>query len=82
MVRLTIRLTELQSKMLREMARDQGVSMSELVRRGVDMALSHGIANEETRRRAKESVGFIKDNPDVSVNHDCCLAESSLRKLE
>jgi len=76
MVRTIIQLTDAQAKMLRERARDQRVSMSELVRKGVDLVLRSGVTNEEMRRRAKEAVGFIKDDPGLSENHDRRLAEA------
>ncbi|MCL5103332.1 MAG: ribbon-helix-helix domain-containing protein [Armatimonadetes bacterium] len=75
MVRAIVQLTESQAKELRERAREQGISVSELVRRGVDLVLRTGITNAEVRKRAKAAVGFIKDVPDLSVNHDKYLAE-------
>lgn len=76
MVRTIIQLTEVQSKALKERAREQGVSASELVRQGVDMVLGTRIGDAEMRRRAKAAVGFISDVPDLSVNHDKYLAEA------
>ncbi|MDO8682248.1 MAG: ribbon-helix-helix domain-containing protein [Armatimonadota bacterium] len=80
MVRTIIQLTEDQAKRLKERARKQRVSVSELVREGVDMVLKLGISDEELRRRAKEAVGFIRDVPDLSVNHDKYLAEAYAEK--
>ena len=71
MVRMTIRLTDDQLQQLRERAVEQGISVSGLVRQGVDLVLRIGI----TRERAKAAVGFIEDAPDLSVNHDKYLAE-------
>lgn len=76
MIRTIVQLTEPQSKMLRERAREQGISVSELVRQGVDLVLRTRISSADARERAKASVGFISDAGDVSVNHDKYLAEA------
>jgi len=77
MVRTIIQLTEDQAKTLRERAREQGVSVSELVRRGVDVVIKSGVSNAEMRRRAREAVGFASSgDTDVSVRHDDYLAEA------
>ena len=76
MVRTIIQLTEDQAKHLRKRAKEQGVSVSALVRRGVDILLRSGISDEELRRRAKEAVGFVSDKPDLSTNHDRYLAQA------
>ena len=76
MVRTIVQLTDAQSKALRERAREQGVSASELVRQGVDMVLRSRIGDAEVRRRAKEAGGFIGDVPDLSVHHDTYLANA------
>ena len=76
MVRTIIQLTEDQAKTLRERAREQGVSVSELVRRGVDVVIKSGVSDAEMRRRAREAVGFIKDEPDLSQNHHKYLTEA------
>jgi hypothetical protein len=76
MVRTIIQLSEAQAKALKERAKEQGVSVSELARQGVDMLLRTKAGNAEIRRRAMEAVGFISDKPDLSVHHDRYLAES------
>ncbi|MBI2843272.1 MAG: ribbon-helix-helix domain-containing protein [Armatimonadetes bacterium] len=77
MVRRIIQITESQAEMLRERAREQGVSVSELVRRGIDMVLRSGMSNTEIRRRAKKAVGYVySGDTDVSVRHDDYLAEA------
>lgn len=76
MVRTIVQLTDVQSKALKERAREQGVSASELVRQGVDMVLGTRIGDAEMRRRAMAAVGFIKDVPNLSVDHDKYLAEA------
>ena len=75
MVRTIVQLTENQAEELRRRAREQGVSISQLVRQGVDKLLSTPSADEAIRRRALAAVGFIRDEPDLSVDHDQYLAE-------
>lgn len=76
MVRTIVQLTERQAEQLRTRAKTQGVSVSELVRRGVDHVLSTPTEDEEIRRRAIAAVGFIHDVPDLAENHDKYLAEA------
>lgn len=76
MVRKTVQLTESQSHALKERAKEQGVSVSELVRQGVDMLLGIRIGDPEVRRRAMAAVGFATSaDTDVSVRHDDYLAD-------
>ncbi len=79
MVRTIVQLTEEQSRKLKERAKKQGISVSELVRQGVDRVLAIPLPSEEARRRAREAVGFIHDVPDLAVNHDKYLAEAYLK---
>lgn len=76
MVRTIVQLTESQAEMLRKRARHQRVSISELVRQGVDKILATPTEDEETRRRAAAAVGFIHDAPDLGENHDKYLSEA------
>lgn len=76
MVRTIIQLTDPQSKLLKERAKEQGISVSELVRQGVDLVLRTGVSNADVRARAKEAVGFISDAADLSVNHDKYLSKA------
>jgi hypothetical protein len=76
MVRTIIQLTEDQAIQLKDRARRQHVSVSALVRQSVETLLAKPTNDEEIRRRAKEAVGFIRDAPDLSVNHDKYLAEA------
>jgi Arc/MetJ-type ribon-helix-helix transcriptional regulator len=76
-VRTIIQLSEAQSKALKERAREQGVSASELVRQGVDMVLGSRIGDAEARKRAIAAVGYASSgNTDVSERHDDYLAEA------
>ena len=81
MIRTIVQLTEEQHRVLKELAAEYHVSMSEMVRRSVD-ALAHNKpkarSREEIRRRAMEAAGFIKDPngpKDLSINHDFYLEE-------
>lgn len=74
MVRTQIQLTEEQARALKEMSSRQGVSMAELIRRGVDRILQEG-GQRERRRRALAMLGKYRDAPDVTSNHDRYLDE-------
>jgi hypothetical protein len=58
MVRTILQLTEDQAKGLQRKSKEQGKSVSELVRQGVEMVLRSQITDAEVRRRAREAVGF------------------------
>lgn len=77
MVRTIIQLTEKQAKELRQRSKKEGVSVSELVRQGVDIILSKPSLDDETWRRAMEAVGFADFGiPDLSERHDEYFAEA------
>lgn len=76
MVRTIVQLTESQSQGLRERAKERGVSVSELVRQGVDVILRSQITDAEMRQRARNAVGFAPDVPDLSEDHDRYLADA------
>ena len=76
MVRKMIQISETQARKLEQRAKAEGVSMSELVRRGLDVVLETRTRSKEIRRRALLAVGlFSSGDTDVSVNHDKYLAE-------
>jgi len=76
MVRKIIQLTEAQAEGLKERAKKEGVSVAELVRRGVDDLLTRPFITDEMRERAMKAVGFARGGPpDLSVNHDKYWAE-------
>ncbi len=78
MVRTQIQLTERQTRRLKALAKEQGVSMAELIRRSVDKLLdSPEIVDwEERKRRAIAIAGkFRSEVSDLGVNHDKYLAE-------
>jgi hypothetical protein len=81
MIRTIIQLTEEQHRVLKELAAEYHVSMSEIVRRSVDALAQNkpkARSKEEIRRRAMAWVGIAHDKDgvtDLSVNHDKYLEE-------
>jgi hypothetical protein len=78
MIRTQIQLTEEQASALKELAARCGVSMAELIRKGVERILNES-EQREKRQRALALVGrFDAGPPDVAANHDTYLAEDYL----
>jgi Arc/MetJ-type ribon-helix-helix transcriptional regulator len=81
MKRIIIQLTEEQHRMVKELAAEYHVSVSEMVRRSVDALAQNKPrlrSREEIRRRAMAIVGIASDPSgatDVSINHDKYLEE-------
>ena len=76
MIRTQVQLTEQQLLRLRELAAERGLSISELVRNGVDHILSHAERGEHGGRvqRAIAAVGrFHSGRTDVARRHDVYL---------
>lgn len=76
MIRTQIQLEEKQYRDLQELAHAQDISMAELVRRGVDLALAQA---ERTRRwkRATSLIGaFDSGVADVAEKHDQYFVDS------
>lgn len=79
MIRTQIQLTEVQMRLLRRAAREQGVSLAEIVRRCIE----RGVADELNDRtalyeQAWRIVGAFRDREearDVSEKHDAYLDE-------
>lgn len=79
MVRTQIQLTEEQARALRELAADEGVSMAEVVRRGIEEVLRERRlpSQSDTRRRALAVVGrFRSGQPDLAREHDREISEA------
>lgn len=75
MVRTQIQLTKEQATRLKEIARLDGVSMAEVIRRAVDAWVERDPrpSRRELMERAKEVCGMFRDfegKTDVSLNHD------------
>jgi hypothetical protein len=76
MIRTQIQLDEARYRKLQQAAREQGQSMAEVVRSGVDLALA---LYERRKRweRARALVGtFASGYEDVSEKHDHYLSEA------
>ncbi len=79
MIRRQIEFTEQQAVALRRAAREQGLSMSEVVRRAVDahVGARPGPDRATLRTRACATVGaFPGAEADVTRRHDAYLADS------
>jgi hypothetical protein len=82
MVRTQVQLSDQQLVALRALAAREGVSIAELVRRGVEQLLRgrHGPDPDERKKRALEAIGkFRSRRSDVSENHDRYLADAFRR---
>jgi hypothetical protein len=81
MIRTIVQLTEEQHRVLKELAAEYNVSVSEMVRRSVDALAQNkpkARSREEIRGRAMAWVGIARDRDgatDISINHDKYLEE-------
>jgi len=78
---MQVQLTEGQAEALRELASQRRISISEVVRGGVDMVLESRLeaSSEERRRRALAAAGrFRSGGGAASEEHDRYLAEVQL----
>jgi adenylylsulfate kinase-like enzyme len=80
-VRTQIQLTPEQARSLRKIAREEGISLAELIRRFVDRALEEGGGRDRTGlyARAATLVGQFSDRrgaKDLSESHDRYLEEA------
>ena len=78
MIRTQIQLTEEQLKNLKRLASKKHVSISELIRQGVNVLIRSGEANiEDRKKRAIAAAGrFRSGKKDISVKHDEYLTEA------
>ncbi|MBN1315471.1 MAG: hypothetical protein JXA42_08385 [Anaerolineales bacterium] len=79
MIRTQIQLTEEQSRRIKMLAMNRGVSVAKLIRESVDDLLykTGGIDMDERRRRALAVAGiYHSGKQDISENHDDYLAEA------
>ena len=80
MVRTQIQLTESQAERLKRAAAREGVSMAELIRRGVDRLLAsrQPMNGVDRRRRAVAAAGRFKSREgDLSGRHYVYFAEAA-----
>lgn len=80
MKRTQIQLTEKQARILEEMAKTEGVSKAEIIRRALDRwYIEKGQLDEETRwKDSLQAIGSLrgKSEPAVSSEHDRYLSDS------
>lgn len=82
MIRTQIQLTEEQSRRLKAASARRGVSVAELIRKGVDaiLAREHDRSPDELHERALRAAGkFRSGRHDISARHDDYLAEKEPR---
>ncbi len=72
MIRTQIQLTEAQAVALKRLSARTGLSMAELIRRGVDRVLENGaVDRDELWRRSIAALGkFHSGQTDLAENHD------------
>lgn len=78
MIRTQIQIKEDQIDWLKSEARDRGVSVSQLIREGIDLYRSkQDRLPADKKKRALAAVGrFASGTADVSARHDDYLAEA------
>ena len=80
MIRTQIQLSEVQARRVRVIARREGVSMAEVIRRSVDRMLETDEPDvDDLYARAAAVVGQYEDvegAPDVATRHDDYLASA------
>ena len=75
MFRTQIQLTDDQARAVKQLAGREGISVAELIRRGVDRILGEAL-NAERRKRALGVTGrFRSGRHDVAKDHDEYLSE-------
>ena len=78
MIRTQIQIEEEQMEWLKSKAREKGVSLSQIIRDGLDLFREREQrVPEERKKRSLAAVGrFSSGKPDVSERHDDYLAEA------
>ena len=79
MIRTQVQLTEEQMALIKQLAAERNVSMSEVIRQGMASFLRENltVSREERIRRAMEVAGrFRSGRTDVSRRHDEHLSEA------
>jgi Arc/MetJ-type ribon-helix-helix transcriptional regulator len=79
MVRTQVQITEEQARELRRMAREEGISLSEAVRRCIDRMLERRSDRAARYRHAQQLVGAFPDPRgarDLARDHDAHLDDA------
>lgn len=82
MVRMQVRLREDQVQSLRKLAHERHLSVTELIRRGLDQVIASCLSGGVDRRkqRAIAACGrFRSGHKDIAIHHDRYLAEGNSR---
>ena len=80
MVRTQIQITEDQSRTLKRMALDRGVSVAHLIRQSIEHYLQseNEPSREELRQRALSAIGIASSGvSDLATEHDRYFAEAA-----
>ena len=84
MHRIQVQLTPEQERVLREMARLRGASISALIREGIDQFIEPEQRKlDERKKRALELIGMLGPGgpTDVSTNHDKYFADAIYERI-
>jgi hypothetical protein len=78
MQRIQAQLSDETVRRLKELSAQEGVSVSELLRRGADLVLRQGPHDtpEARRERARAVIGRFSDAADVARDHDAHLDDA------
>src|SRR6266851_2895472 len=77
MIRTQIQLTDDQAQALKALSAKTGLSIAEVIRRGLVPLMRGGLAEQDDRARRAAAVAgrFHSEKTDVSVDHDRYLAD-------
>lgn len=78
MIRTQVQLTEKQSRALKQIARQEGISMAEVIRRSLEKTVEGQYLpdREDMKKRALSAIGSVhSDLTDLSSRHDDYLDE-------
>jgi len=80
MIRTQVQIEDKQLEWLRGKARDRGVSVSQLIREGIDLYRVHeDRIPADKKKKALDAIGrFDSTKSDVSLRHDDYLADAYL----
>jgi hypothetical protein len=78
MVRLQIQLEEAQHRLVKRRARRLGISVSELIRRGVALELQAAVAPNDSVTRALNVLGRYAESAGgrIAADHDAALSDA------